>query len=788
MKRIILFQITFLISITFALAQQTAGVEGSVKNKAESMPGATVRVIGTHYGAATDENGNYFLSGIKPGKILLEFRSIGFVPLTREISLEANETRTVNVQLREDNLDLNEVVVSATRDRVARDKAPVVVNTISPKLFKAVNSISVAQSLNYSPGVRVETNCQNCNTTQVRLNGLEGRYSQILVDSRPVFSALNGVYGLEQIPSSILDRVEVIRSGGSALYGSNAIAGTINIITKEPVLNSWEVSTNLGYLDGKAPNRSINFNTSVVSDDLKSGITTFGLFRNRDSYDANGDGFSELTALENNTLGFNAFVKPGNNSKLRFNMTATHSFRRGGDRLDIPPQFADIAEQLDHNTVLGGLTFDSHSDDMKNKYSVYISAQHTTRKSYYGGLFGRRTRQDSINAGNAFGNTANLSIVSGGKYIHSFNDKNNITAGIEYKFDRVDDETPGYEKVNIQDLNSIGFYGQYSYRPFESFAALLGARLDHVKVDGLYTLGSDLRRNAQSDVTVLSPRITILYKIFETLKFRGGYARGFQAPQAYDENFEVSSAGGLQQFTILSDNMKTEFSNAYTASLNYTYFFKGIQTNFLVEGFYTELENQFSTVSTGTTLGDGFLLNEIQNGTGSYVTGVNFDLGISPSSRFTAKVGGTFQKAVYKEGQILYTADPESTTEKDVIIFDYTRTPDLYGYLSFNTEPIRKLNLDVTGTYTGSMLVPHVVSEKGYLDMVDTESFLDLNLKLSSHVEFTSNLHVTFSAGVQNVFNSYQSDFDKGPTRDADYVYGPLSPRTFFVGITMGNL
>ena len=122
-------------------------------------------------------------------------------------------------------------MISATRNRVNVKKTPVVVNVLSPKLFNATN-IAVAESLNYQPGVRVETNCQNCGFTQVRLNGLDGSYTQVLINSRAVFSALNSVYGLEQIPTSILDRIEVVRSGGSALYGSNAIAGTVNIITK----------------------------------------------------------------------------------------------------------------------------------------------------------------------------------------------------------------------------------------------------------------------------------------------------------------------------------------------------------------------------------------------------------------------------------------------------------------------------------------------------------------------------------------------------------------------------
>lgn len=119
-------------------------------------------------------------------------------------------------------------------------------NVVDSKVFESANANNLAQGLVFQPGVRVENNCQNCGFNQVRINGLDGRYSQILIDSRPIMSALAGVYGLEQIPTNMIDRVEVVRGGGSALFGSSAIAGVINIITKEPTTNSVSFSESLG--------------------------------------------------------------------------------------------------------------------------------------------------------------------------------------------------------------------------------------------------------------------------------------------------------------------------------------------------------------------------------------------------------------------------------------------------------------------------------------------------------------------------------------------------------------
>ena len=140
----------------------------------------------------------------------------------------------LNFEITENGITMDDVVVSASRSETTRRKAPALVNVLDRKIFDNTNSACLAQGLGFQPGVRVEDDCQNCGFMQVRINGLDGHYSQILVDSHPVFSALSGVYGLEQIPASMIDRVEVMRGGGSALFGSSAIGGTINIITKDP--------------------------------------------------------------------------------------------------------------------------------------------------------------------------------------------------------------------------------------------------------------------------------------------------------------------------------------------------------------------------------------------------------------------------------------------------------------------------------------------------------------------------------------------------------------------------
>nr|WP_299339223.1 TonB-dependent receptor [Allomuricauda sp.] len=776
-----------LLLLPFLLFSQgdTTLISGKVTSNGEVVPFASIYIEGGALGTTADKNGTYELR-LPLGNITLTVQAQGYRTQNREVTLTRGTGQKVDFSLLEDVLGLEEVVVSATRNRVERRSAPVVVSSLKPRLLTATQSITVAEGLNFAPGVRVETNCQNCGFTQVRLNGLDGAYTQILLNSRPIFTSLLGVYGLEQIPTNIIERVEVVRSGGSALYGSNAIAGTVNIITKDPVLNTWEIGSNLAVIDGDAVDRILNFNSSIVADDLKNGVTLFGTYRNRESYDANDDGFTELVELRNTTLGAKAFVKPTDRSRVSINLNAIREYRRGGDRLDLAPQFTDITEELDHDTFIGGAEYEVSSKDNTKKIQVYTSASYTNRDSYYGGLGGARTRQDSILANNAFGTTQDLAWVNGLQFTKAFQNSDVFTAGAEYNLSTTEDQIPGYNRLIDQTVNTLGGYAQYEWKPTDRFTTLFGARLDNVSVDGDYTVGG-IARELDLSQTALSPRLTLSYQISDELRLRAGYARGFRAPQTFNEDLHISSVGGEPQFVILSDDLDTEFSNAFTGSLNYSKTKDLLQMDFLLEGFYTILEDPFTLVSTGAVLENGSILEEVRNGVGARVFGSNFELGVSPNPEWRFQLGGTLQRTEWDEPQILFESDG-TLGESDIIIDEFVRVPNLYGYLNTTWIPSETFNIDITGTYTGGMTVPRVISDTGFLELNEVNAFFDMNIKLEKHFDFSDSFMVTVSGGVTNIFNSFQDDFDIGPTRDSDYIYGPDAPRAFFLGLKFGKL
>jgi outer membrane receptor for ferrienterochelin and colicins len=740
----------------FTQNKTDANINGHVINKSskEHIPYINVSIKGTTIGIATDATGHYFLRNLPVGKFSIVVSGVGYKSEEKEITLVLGKTIEVNFEMEEDQIQLESVVVSANRNEVNRKEAPTIVNIISPKLFENTNSVCLAQGLNFQPGLRVEANCQNCGFQQVRINGLDGPYSQILIDSRPIFSSLAGVYGIEQIPANMIERVEVVRGGGSAIFGSNAIAGTINIITKEPTTNSVTLSNTSSLIYGKKADINTSLNASVVSDDYKTGVMIFGSTRQRSPFDYDGDGFTEIGKINVKNVGFRGFYKPGNFSKLTIEYHNLGEFRRGGNHLDLPPHDADITEQIEHNINTGSIKYDVFSKNNKHKFNVFTSAQKIDRKSYYG------AQKDP----NAYGSTDDKTFVAGMQYTYSMDTllfmPAQLTIGTEYSTNEMIDKMLGYDRIINQTVNTKSVFLQNEWKN-EKISILVGGRFD--------------KHNLIKD-PIISPRLNFRYNPTKYMSLRASYSSGFRAPQAFDEDLHVTAVGGNVALIRLDPNLKTEKSQSFSASVDFYKTFGQVQTNFLIEGFYTNLDNVFVLEEIGTD-STGNIMLERRNGAGAIVQGINLEGKVVPSKNLQFQFGFTFQKSEYKVAQ-QWSDNGNLTPQKKMF-----RSPDKYGYLTANYNAVKNFNISISGTYTGSMLVQHFA---GYV-VEDTEKktpdFYDLNLKLSYDFKLNSSAKLQLNGGVQNIFNSHQNDFDKGEFRDAGYIYGPALPRTYFFGL-----
>ncbi len=743
-----------------------ANIYGHVVNKknGEHLPYIAISVKGTTIGTTTDASGHYFLKNLPEGLQTLEVKAIGYRTLTHSVTVKANTTQEVNFELEENNIALDEVVVSANRAETTRRAAPVLVNVLGSKLFENTQASCLAQGLGFQPGVRVEDNCQNCGFTQVRINGLDGHYSQILIDSRPVFSALNGVYGLEQIPANMIDRVEVIRGGGSALFGASAIGGTINIITKDPIRNSAEAAHTITGIGGsKAWENNTTMNASIVTDDRRAGLYVYGQNRYRQGYDDNGDGYTELPKLRNQTIGLSTYYRLNPYSKLSLRYHGIKEFRRGGNMLDYVAHEANIAEQVQHNINGGGLNYDFNSPDGHNRVNAYFSFQDTKRDSYYGGT-ASGTDEEKAEALKDYGITHDVTMIGGTQYIHSFDRlvfmPSDLTVGGEFNYDALHDKIIARGRFTDQTVRIWSGFIQNEWKN-KYWSLLLGGRLD---------------KHSMLDHVIFSPRVNVRFNPSDNFNFRASYADGFRAPQTFDEDLHVGMVGGELVATRLAKGLKEERSHSFSLSADMYHSFGNVQANLLIEGFYTIIDDMFHTRLTGQTDADGYSIQERYNTGGAKVYGLNIEGKVAPASWFNLQAGITLQKSMYDQPE---SWNDDAPSEKRML-----RTPNTYGYFTATLNPVKKLTVALSGNYTGRMLVGHSAgSEIDHPVLVNTPTFFTINAKVAYDFLVARSITLQANAGIQNITDSYQKDFDRGWNRDSDYIYGPSMPRCWFAGV-----
>ncbi|MCK5856192.1 MAG: TonB-dependent receptor [Bacteroidales bacterium] len=757
---------------------------GDVKDAetGEHMPYVNIVVKGTTIGTTTNITGHYMFTDLPIGEITLIASYMGYKSVEKTIVTKDNEAQELFFLLEYDAIMTEQVVVSADRNAMSRSEAPVIVSSIAPKQLEAIETNTVADGLSFSPGLRVETNCQNCGYTQLRMNGLEGAYSQILVNSRPVFSGLAGVYGLEQIPTEMVERIEIVRGGGSSIFGGNAIGGTVNIITKDPINNTFNISAKSSAIgvgssqtNNMAVDNRLSFNGALVTDDLKAGVFIFGLHQDRDHWDANSDGFSEIVELVNTSAGFQAYYKPTQKSRLSIEYHNLTEKRRGGDRFEYMPHDANIAEMLVHNNNSGGFTFETFMGGKKyNKLSLYASGQSVDRDSYYG------AQKDP----NAYGKTLGMTSVIGAQYVENIKSflkaPGALTVGIENLNDKIKDTKIGHDTidnriVSDQIVNTIGSYAQYQMN-YKKFKLLFGFRLDHYQISDLDSKHSDISG------TAFNPRGNILYDLSKNVQLRVSYSTGYRAPQIFDEDLHIEASGVRRVEHRNSPDLTEERSQSFSASIRLDKNFGRWDVEFLAEGFYTELKNPFVTAFKDQ--GNGLVYSVRSNAEdGAKVYGSNLELTMAPSRRFFVQLGGTIQASEYESAQ---QWGEDSTSLSNQI----TRTPASYAYIILTYDPIKDLSLSFSGNYTGPMYVPHLAGgnrEDGSTIqkemLVKSPNFFVLNLKASYTLKLSLATKMEFFGGVKNILNSYQTDFDYGIDRDAGYVYGPMMPRTVYVGL-----
>lgn len=529
-----LHSLTICLFLTPALDAEAQGrLKGTVTAGQQPVPFATVGFKDLKTGVVTDEKGTFDLKDVPAGKRTLQVSAVGYVTSVQTVTVKPAGITTFNIILQPTSSNLNEVVVSGTLRPVTKMESPVPVEVYSPVFFKRNPTPSIFDALQNVNGVRPQLNCNVCNTGDIHINGLEGPYTMVMIDGMPIVSALSTVYGLSGIPNSLVDRVEIVKGPASTLYGSEAVAGLINIITKSPatapkftadvMATSWrEYSADLGW----------RFNAG----DRAQSLLGVNYFNYQDPIDNNGDGFTDVT-LQHRVSVFN-----------KWNFTRKH------DRV------ASIAARYFYEDRWGGQT--QWNKSWRGTDSVYGESIFTSRVEVLG-QYQLPTKehimfQTSFNyhdQNSVYGTTvflAKQTIAFAQLTWDKQVGKHNLLAGVPFRYTFYDDNTVATAEKgeNKADRTFLpGVFVQDEIKLATGHNLLLGARYDYNSLHG----------------NIFTPRLAYKWAPNYRNVLRLNAGTGYRVVSLFTEDHAALSGA---RTVVVQSELKPERS--WNANLNYT--------------------------------------------------------------------------------------------------------------------------------------------------------------------------------------------------------------------------
>lgn len=645
---------SFFILCTLCVYGQKAVLTGSVSSNGEAVPLVNVYLENTILGTSTDEMGSYTLKNIPPGNYTLRATVIGYPPFTKQVSLSANENKIFRITLTPSSEQLDEMVVTGTLKPVSRLESPVPVEVYSPTFLKKNPTASIFEALQNVNGVRPQINCNVCNTGDIHINGLEGPYTLVLIDGMPIVSGLGTVYGLSGIPNSLIDQIEIVKGPASSLYGSEAVGGLINVITKNtleaPDFFADGFATGWGEynLDVGA---KIEFGTKT---DMLLGINYF----NYDTpVDNNGDNFTDLTLQDRISIFQKWNFRRPENRILSLAGRFFYEDRWGGE-MQWTPEFRGGDEIYGESIytrrweVLG-----KYQLPFKEKLLLSFSYNDHNQNSVYGDipyLADQRIGFSQLTWDKAVG-------------------KHDLLFGSAIRYNYYDDNTPATANLRNNEPDEVfipSLFAQDEIQLAQKHNLLLGLRYDYDSRHG----------------NILTPRAAYKWKLGDNDILRFNTGTGFRVVNLFTEDHaaltgarEVIIAEELRPERSVNFNlnyMKKIYADNGTfvgldASVFYTYF-----SNVILPDYDTDPNQIIYDNLDGKSVSQGISAN----------VDVVFPIGLK------VLIGATLQDVSNTENGI---------TQRQILTESYTGTWNVsYDFRSLH------LSVDYTGNLYGPMRLP----------------------------------------------------------------------------------
>ncbi|MBB4599893.1 outer membrane receptor for ferrienterochelin and colicins [Hymenobacter luteus] len=561
------FCFALMMSCLAAAAQPTGTVRGVVRSEGKEVPFASIGLKGTTLGTTADEHGSYVVPNVPAGSYRLVGSAVGLLPTERSITVTAGQTTTLHLSLNPGPNALGDVVVSGTLNEVIRSESPVAVELYSPKLFRKNPAVCLFENLTMINGVRPQLNCNVCGTGDIHINGLEGPYTMVLIDGMPLVSSLSTVYGLSGIPSSLIERVEVVKGPASTLYGSEAVGGLINVITKNPA-KAPRFSADVF----ATSHRDVNLDLGVARKiGAASTLLSTNLYHYNQRRDVNNDGFTDVPTQQRVSV-FNKWTWARPEQQVASLAGRYYYEDRFGGQLNWSP------EHRGQDSVYGESVYTSRYE-LLGQYQLPVRGQ----KILLSGTFNQH------NQNSAYGTTLYKAVQRVGfgqlTWAKELSIRHNLLTGATYRLTWYDDNTPATASVgpndtrrNAPDLVQLpGLFVQDEWRLTPDATLLLGLRYDYNSRHG----------------SILSPRLNYKWgRPDGSQVWRVGLGNGYRVVNLFTEDHAALT--GARQ-VVVPEALEPERS--WNVNVNYNRFLQlpgGATLTLDGSVFYTYFTNKIS--------------------------------------------------------------------------------------------------------------------------------------------------------------------------------------------------
>lgn len=745
MKQLILF---ILVTTSISTQAQNRNINGSVKDKqtTEALQYSNVQLLGTNIGTPTDGNGYFKLEipkELENGKLLATY--LGY----KADTIQLTPTRSVyNFNLNTNAGTLGEVVISGTMKETSKLESPIPVEVYNPTFFKKNPTPNIFEALTMVNGVQPQLNCNVCNTGDIHINGMEGPYTMVLIDGMPIVSSLSTVYGLAGIPNSMVKRIEIVKGPASTLYGSEAVGGLINIITKDPItapLLKVDIS-------GTTWNE---YNADVTTKfKIKKASSLFGIngFYFNTIHDINNDGFTDVTLQKRISL-FN---------KWNFERKSGQPF--------------SIAARYIYENRWGGQT--TWTPEFRGTDSVYGESIYTNRSEIIG-VYGLPIKKQNIRLEYSYNYHHQDSYYGNTKYLASQHTsfaqllwdktigKHSFIFGVPFRFVSYDDNshaTATGDSLHITNKPQLtylpGVFVQEEWTINKKLTTLIGIRYDHNNEHG----------------NIFTPRLSFKYKPNNnnTIRLSGG--NGYRVVNLFTEDHAALT--GARQ-VVITEKLNPEQSwNAnlnYVTQINHKKGFVGID----MSGFYTYFTNKI--VGDFDTDPNKIIYDNLKGYAISRGATLNLDFAFTNGLKVI--LGGTLMDVyqVEKDSAGANVKTQQQFAPKFSSIFAVSYTISKIG-----------LSFDLTGNIKSPMYLPVLPND---FRPEQSPWFCLMNLQLTKKI----GKDIEFYGGIKNILNFVPKNpimrpndpFDKevtinnpnNYTFDPSYNYAPVQGARVFFGV-----